>query len=484
MKRKLRLWGLCALLTCMAMAVQGGINADSARCALDRFAGDSTLRHASLTVAVSHIATGKVVASHNIDLACITASTMKTVTGATALRLLGPDYVFKTHVKLVGETKGSKFKGQVVVQGSGDPTLGSAYFASNANLVQEVLLALQARGIKKIEGEIVVDGSLIPFPPYNSWWGVDDLAWNYGMGIHGLNYHDNRVKLSFDVPMAGQVSHVCFTPPVPGLGYVNRLDTVNHDNVDLYLEYGTPAVVLAGSAKVGEHYGMTIANPLPQSMLADSLARTLQAHDVKLKIKPQVLSKLQQVDTILLVEHHSPPLQEIIASLLDRSDNMFTEGLLRAIAHQQGRQATASQGVAVVDSLWRASGLDTSPLFQRDGSGLARANKCSARFLTEMLNYMASHPCEGTTLSQLMPTAGRRIGPLLENHGMERDLVVKSGSMTGVQCFVGYYPAWLPQYSWAVLINDWNGSRTHLKDLISTLLIELFGSQKSAQNSL
>ena len=176
-------------------------------------------------------------------------------------------------------------------------------------------------------------------------------------------------------------------------------------------------------------------------MLADSLARTLQAHDVKLKIKPQVLSKLQQVDTILLVEHHSPPLQEIIASLLDRSDNMFTEGLLRAIAHQQGRRATASQGVTVVDSLWRASGLDTSPLFQRDGSGLARANKCSARFLTEMLNYMASHPCEGTTLSQLMPTAGRRIGPLLENHGMERDLVVKSGSMTGVQCFVGYYPA-------------------------------------------
>lgn len=446
---------------------------DSVQQAVERFADDPIFKHASLSVAISCIENDSIIAAYHPDLSCITASTMKTVTSSAALQLLGPDYEFVTHVNLVGEISGKKFKGDVIVAGAGDPTLGSAFFPGNPDIVQEVIGALQARGIKKVEGQIVIDNSLIPFPAYNSWWDVGDLAWDYGMGIHGLNYSDNRCRLKFKAAH-GQISNYSFTPAIPGLQLVNRLDTVNRDEVNMYLEYGNPAVVVTGSAQAGLDYDMLIANPMPGVVLRDSIAHALKSHDIKYKKKDNALAKVKHPETTLLVEHHSQPLNEIVASLLDRSDNMFAEGLLRAIAHHSGREATAAQGAAIIDSLWQACGLDTSPLVQYDGSGLARSNKASARFLVQMLNFMGNIPGKDIHLHQLMPTAFRRVGPLLQKHALDKDIVLKSGSMTGVQCFVGYYPAYAPKYSFAVLVNGWNGVRSSVKDKISTMLIEIF----------
>lgn len=465
---------LSILLLAFAVSLaQAVVVADSAQQAVNRFASDPMFRHASLSVAVSSIQGDSVIADHNIDLSCITASTMKTVTSATALRLLGPDYTFVTRVNLVGEIKGDRFKGNVVVVGAGDPTLGSVYFPANPDIVGEVLQALRARGIRKIEGLIVIDSSHIPFPAYNGWWDVGDLAWDYGMGIHGLNFIDNRTHFKFKASM-GQMLYSSFSPAVPGLQVINRLDTVNRDDINLLLEYANPALVVTGSAQAGQDYDMLIANPLPGAVLADSMGRTLTANGIKIKVKDNALAKVKHPTTTLLVEHNSQPLSEIIASLLYRSDNMFTEGVLRAIAHHSSRKATAAQGAAVVDSLWRASGIDTKPLFQYDGSGLARANKNSARFFVQMLDLMAKTPCKGVYLHRLMPTASRRIGPLLQRHALDKDIVLKSGSMSGVQCFVGYYPAIDPQYTFAVLVNGWNGSRADVKDRISTMLIGIF----------
>jgi len=56
--------------------------------------------------------------------------------------------------------------------------------------------------------------------------------------------------------------------------------------------------------------------------------------------------------------------------------------------------------------------------------------------------------------------------------------VLKSGSMNNVQCFVGYYPARNPRYAWAILANNWNGTRAQLKEMMGELLINLFGDSE------
>ena len=56
--------------------------------------------------------------------------------------------------------------------------------------------------------------------------------------------------------------------------------------------------------------------------------------------------------------------------------------------------------------------------------------------------------------------------------------VVKSGSINNVQTFVGYFPAKRPRYAWALLVNNWNGTRAALRDRMDVLLISLFGQSK------
>ena len=169
---------------------------------------------------------------------------------------------------------------------------------------------------------------------------------------------------------------------------------------------------------------------------------------------------------------------DIIPSLLERSDNMFTEALLRAIAYNSGREPIDSQGVEVIDSLFTARGIDASGKFQYDGSGLARNNKAPVRFFADMLCYMAERRfgSKQLRLVDLMPRVGvnARIGTIIPETAISTHVAVKSGSMRDVQCYVGYYPAEEPQYAWAVLVNNWHGSRPNLKNMIDRLLIGIF----------
>lgn len=464
---------LSILLLAAATATQArDITPQRTQKAIDRFVDDSLMRHGSLGVIVTDIKTGKTLGSRNANLACITASTMKTVTSSAALELLGADYTFKTPVYLDGEIHGNTLKGNLVIVGVGDPTLGSVYFKENLDIVNEIIEKLQKQGIDNIEGRVIVDNSRYHYPAYNGDWCADDLAWDYGMGVHALNYCDNRMRLVFECKN-GKIKSEHFEPEVPGVQIINRMRPGNVDNVGVLLEYANPAIVLTGTAADTTYY-FDVANPTPDAMLIDSLSRTLSKSGIRLGNRNIEPSDRQW----LLMEHSSPVLTDIITSLLERSDNMFTEALLRAIAHNSNREPTDAQGVEVIDSLFTARGIDASGKFQYDGSGLARNNKAPVQFFADMLTYMSDRRfgTKQLRLVDLMPRVGinARIGTVIPETAISTHVAVKSGSMRDVQCYVGYYPADEPRYAWAVLVNNWHGSRPNLKNMIDRLLINIF----------
>ena len=118
--------------------------------AVDLFVSTPSLRHAAAGVAVMRIDSGTVVASNLLDQAIVTASTMKTVTSAAALEILGGDFQFQTNVLLQGNVENDTLHGNIVIVGSGDPTLGSRYFPKNPNIVKEIITALKDKGISWI----------------------------------------------------------------------------------------------------------------------------------------------------------------------------------------------------------------------------------------------------------------------------------------------------------------------------------------------
>ena len=441
--------------------------------AIDRFVDDSLMRHGSVGVIVVDVKNGKTLGSRNEQMACITASTMKTVTSSAALELLGADYTFNTPVYLDGEIHGSTLRGNLVIVGVGDPTLGSVYFKDNLDIVSEIVETLKKQGINQIDGKIIVDKSLYYYPAYNGDWCADDLAWDYGMGVHALNYCDNRMRLVFDGKGDGTVANAHFEPNVPGVEIVNHMRPGNKDDVGVLLEYAHPSIVLTGTAADTTYY-FNVSNPTPEALLIDSLQHNLAMTGIKLGGNSiSTYGKRWQ-----LLVHKSPVMTDIITSLLERSDNMFTEALLRAIAHHSGHEPFDSEGVAVIDSLFSSRGIDASGKFQYDGSGLARNNKAPVRFFADMLTYMHDRRfgTKQLRLVDLMPRVGvnARIGNLINETAISTRVAVKSGSMRDVQCYVGYYPADEPRYAWAVLVNNWHGSRPNLKNMIDRLLINVF----------
>ena len=448
--------------------------------AVDRFAHADYLRNASVGVCVMDVDSGTVLASNAPDLAITTASTMKTVTSASALALLGKDYCFHTTVSAIGELKGNRLRGNVVVKGFGDPTLGSRHFASHPNIVAEVVAALDSLGVKKIDGSIVYDESAYPFETFSDNWMIEDLAYDYGPGVHAINFHDNLVKLSFD-RSGTEATDFVFTPAIGNCQVISHARVGDVQNMYRLLNIGpNPNIILYGDIRRSDkRYVDDFVNPNPAQLLCDSIEHSLKAADIDVKnkrIKPEDLQ-----DTLLVVDHRSPQLTRIVASLLDRSDNMFTEALLRAIARNDGKDATAANGMAAVKRLWESKGIDTKPLFQRDGSGLARNGKATARFFAQMLRQAyADSVATGVRLASLMTHLGvtGNIGKQIKNSPLKGKIASKSGSMGDVQCYVGYFPADCPKYTWAVLVNNWQGSRSHLKDEIETLLLNLFTQRK------
>ena len=461
------------MLACISGLKARDITTQRTQKAIDRFVDDPLLRHGSVGVIVTDVKTGNMLGGRNIDLACITASTMKTVTSSAALEILGADYTFETPVYLDGEINGNTLKGNLVIVGRGDPTLGSVYFKDNLDIVHEIIDKLNKQGITAIDGKVIVDNSLYYYPAFNGDWCADDLAWNFGMGAHALNYCDNRMKLVFRGLGNGKVENAHFEPNVPSVEIINKLRPGNNDNLVPLLEYANPAIVLTGTAADTTYY-LDVANPTPDALLIDSLSRTIRNAGIRLANNTYHGTDRRW----LLLTHKSPVLTDIISSLLERSDNLFTEALLRGMAVNSHREPIDAQGVEVVDSLFKARGLDPSGKFQYDGSGLARNNKASVKFFADLLTYMHDrrYGTKQLRLVDLMTRLGinAKIGTIIPTSSISGKIASKSGSMRDVQCYVGYYPADEPQYAWAVLVNNWHGTRLNLKEMIDRLLINIF----------
>ena len=449
--------------------------------AVNKFVSHSSLRYASVGVQVIDLDSAKSIASYRPEQANITASTMKTVVSSAALGLLGPHFRFETPVYLDGEIRDRCLYGNITVKGTGDPTMGSVFLPCQANIVDEIIAALRACGVNRIEGGIVCDDTYYGFPYFDEDWDVGDLAYDYGAAVHALSFHDNLVTVSSAFDGRGRVSRSSFSPSVPGLKVISRCRASRGRNaITPYMDYSVPALVLTGET-TSRSYRNTYANPTPAPMLADSLERALRTNGFQLSA-PDGAAAVAEAGSRLLVLHKSPELTEIITSLLDRSDNMFAHALLRAIGARdyetRGMETMPSDldaiGVAAVKRWLELQGVDTEPLFMRDGSGLARANKASVNFFCDMLSMMAHRRFDGVRLCDLMPTASDRVGKTMQNNRLSERIVLKSGSMRHVRCFVGYYPADEPHYAFAVLVNNFTCSQSSVKEQIGTFLCNLF----------
>lgn len=98
------------------------------------------------------LTTGETLYARNDTLPLIPASNEKLTVTYAALAGLGPDYRIETDVLGQGEQLGATWRGPVILQGHGDPTLDSDDLAWLAR-------QLRAAGIRRVAGSVVGDES-------------------------------------------------------------------------------------------------------------------------------------------------------------------------------------------------------------------------------------------------------------------------------------------------------------------------------------
>ena len=123
------------------------------------------------------------------------ASTMKIVTMAAAGERLGWDYTYETRLVGAGTIDGGVLNGDLVVVGSGDPSIGEQNGMS-ARLFAGWADRIKAAGVHAISGRIVGDDRAFDDQPLGFGWSWDDLAEGFATSTGALQYNENTVDVT------------------------------------------------------------------------------------------------------------------------------------------------------------------------------------------------------------------------------------------------------------------------------------------------
>lgn len=157
-------------------------------------------------------ATGAVLEVHQADLPRPPASVAKILTALWALETLGPDYRFRTRLRLGGPVEGGVVQGDLALAGSGDPLL-------DTDALGALVRALVAQGVRGITGRFLVGAGALPFVPRIAPGQPMDAGYN--PAVSGMNLNFNRVRLEWepvsDAPaMRFEAPGARYTVPAPG----------------------------------------------------------------------------------------------------------------------------------------------------------------------------------------------------------------------------------------------------------------------------
>lgn len=101
------------------------------------------------------------VATISADERFYLASLTKMFTAGASLEALGPSHVFRTHLLATGKVnRKGVLRGDLVIQGGGDPTLGrkttvSKYYSGTGTSVEQIAQAVREANIQQIDGRIL-----------------------------------------------------------------------------------------------------------------------------------------------------------------------------------------------------------------------------------------------------------------------------------------------------------------------------------------
>ncbi len=385
------------------------------------------------------------------------ASNVKLVTAAAALSQLGPEFRMKTVLYALG-LKGQVVQGDLYLKGFGDPSL------MERDLWQ-LAADLQERGVRKIQGGLVIDESYFDgerLPPLFA--GKDtDLWYRAPNGALSLNHNAVAVRV-VAAEQAGEAAHVILRPSSSYLKLVNKTVTVAGNrrswvNVHARPEKGVMVVEVTGRVRLGYRgklFRRRIEDPgqLSGITLLDILQRRgIQVGRSKLG-RGKVPAKAKA-----LVSHYSEPIAVVLRSVAKHSNNFVAEQILKVLgAEVSGEPGTWAKGLRLVSGYLAGLKIAPGSYTMKNGSGLYDATRFSPDQLVRVMREVAQNFKIGHELLATLPLSGvdGTLGHRFLGSGAERYIRAKTGTLSNVVALTGVAGAsgQRGQLLFSICIND------------------------------
>jgi serine-type D-Ala-D-Ala carboxypeptidase/endopeptidase (penicillin-binding protein 4) len=445
---------------------------------VDDFINNPLLANANISLLVKDLATNKTICQYRPTNSSIPASTMKLITTATALELLGPTFRFQTKLEIDGTlSSNGVLNGNLYIRGGGDPTLGSEHLGDKDFLTKWVEEVKKA-GIKKITGRIIADGSLYDNEGVNPKWTWEDIGNYYAAGAYGISYMDNTYQLVLRSGPEGSTPEILrIIPEMPAMTFENHLKSTAIEFDSAYF-YGAPHSYLRSI------HGEIPANrieyiikgdiPNPGLLLAEHFQEKLTESGIAIRQLPSDIVT-ESMDRRVILVHESPELSEIIKETNVKSNNGYAEQIFRYLAITKNPVATSNGAVQVVRSFWKSKGLPVDQLFMYDGCGLSPVDAVSSQFFVDLLIYMQTISPYKEAFFNSLPVSGKSgtLTNFLQKSALQGKVHAKSGTISRVKCYAGYVDVKQKNYVFAILVNNPNGTSKAVNKKIEEFLLKL-----------
>jgi len=339
----------------------------------------------AVTVVVRDVITGESLVEMNAEVPRTPASVMKLLPTYAALDILGPAYTWRTRAFAEGTISHGVLKGNLYLQGGGDPLLTIERW-------WRFVTDLRRTGLKVIEGDVIIDDTLFA-PPTESPGDFDGrphrtyniLPYALLVNLQSSEFivrpsdDAQSVEVAVDPFPSNLKVENRITPVAARCAGRNRSFNIQHPNDD------PTRVIVSGAVSVQCPQQSVRRVILTPAEFAYGTFRQLweqQGGIVKGGLQRAPVPPTARE----LVSQESLTLAEIIRVTNKFSSNVMARTLVLTLDAEKGAiPATPAGGEAVISEWLKAKGLDFPELVISNGSGLSREARISGDSLAKVL---------------------------------------------------------------------------------------------------
>lgn len=343
---------------------------------------DSLVARANLggkvAFAVADARTGAMLETRTPLLPLPPASVAKSITALYAMDRLGAGHRFRTQLVATGPLRNGRIDGDLILAGTGDPTL-------DTDALADMAARLKAIGLREVAGRFRIMADALPRLNRIDPSQPDHVGYN--PGLSGLNLNFNRVYFEWKRQGGGYTVSM----DARAVRYRPQVDSSTMRIIDrkaptyTYADKGDRDDWTVARGALGKGGGRWLPVRHPEAYAAEVFQTLARSHGIDLRRGPDVSGTPQGS---VLVEHNSAELRVILRQMLKWSTNVTAEIVGLSASGASGATGAMPGSLRASGremSDWLADALDARRAKFVDHSGLGDASRLTAHDMTQAL---------------------------------------------------------------------------------------------------